>query len=116
MGSYYDDLVNEFVLEKFRERWINHNWNISFLSEASRRSIQHQLACETSRADVKRCEWECGCWSEWTREDMFAVKFIVSCDCHHQYHVVTSLDLQGESVMEQLSEYESTRECIYEDE
>ena len=115
MTSYYDDLVNDFALMKFREHWTDRDLDRLYLSSGSRHAIQHQLKCPDSTASVKRAEWECGCLSEVTREDMFVVTFIVSCNCGVHYQVHTSLDLGHENLMDQLAEYDDLRSvCEYE--
>lgn len=112
----YDELVSDFVLMKFRDWWSDVDWKRSKMSSAYQHAIRHQLECPDSKASVKLAEWECGCWSEYTREDFFLVKFRVTCGCGSYYDVNTSLDLQGENVIEQLEEYESTRYCEYDEE
>jgi hypothetical protein len=109
----YDQLVNDFVLMKWKEGWSGNRFR--YLPANQRDINKHLLNCRTTRASVRDAEWECGCYSEVTREDMFVVRFSLSCGCGCRYSIVDTLDLQHENLMEQLLEYEDNQ-CPYEDE
>lgn len=111
----YDQLVNDFLLSRFRDSWKDTRWHLCWLPSTKQRAIKHQLTCDSSRARLDHCEWGCSCLSEYTQEDMFNVVYTVSCDCGAYFSFTERFVGNGEPVMEQLEEYESTWECSYDE-
>lgn len=60
-----DALVATWLLNKFRERFPSH----------------HLSSCPTAVAKVREHGWDCGCYSEVTRDDDWFAMFSISCAC-----------------------------------
>lgn len=117
----YDQLVKDFLKDKWLKRWGDFvpNQSPRYGESDTTRNIRFHLAgCETIEVKPLDIGWDCGCWSEYTREDAFEFQVAVTCGCGCHYYLVDRFDgdlwdPQEGSLIRQLEEYESTWNCIH---
>lgn len=71
--SHADTLVDDWIIETFREKFDNNNWGQDG-------NAQHLVrnGCYVIETDVS---WECGCYSSWTRDDSKLMEARLGCRC-----------------------------------
>ena len=111
-----DELLAEWILKIGFPEWAK---NRCQWATYERDKLAHLYQCPTLRVDGTRHGWECGCYSEYTRDDSWYVHATMACD-HHPDGYEFGKELYGSElpeVLRQMSELdEQDFDCPYEDE
>lgn len=103
-----DELVAAWALEKYKEKYKYYD-NIDYFHK-----FNHLKDCATTKAIPMRFGWECGCYSEYTRDDGFETAFTISCDCLvEDFFRYSGGDWDLPDIIQQLEEYSYNLECPY---
>jgi hypothetical protein len=78
--------------------------------------IWHLVECGTTISTVKTMGWECGCYSEYTREDYFDMYFDITCECGMKYELNIHENYGLPGFIEKLDAFQNNDECYYWDE
>lgn len=114
-----NELVNEFLLEKFKSEarlsfFDRYNYKNGFISEGYDKE-KHLVECKTISIRNAECEWSCGCYSCYTRDDSFEMSAHVGCDCgvEMRWRYGHMYDLPD--FIRELDEYKENEVCSHSD-
>lgn len=94
-----DDLVAAWLLAKFRER-----------------NYTHLSKCPEVVVRVAAHGWDCGCYSEYTRDDFWSISAALSCPHGAQAAFATDSSYDLPDILEQLKDLdEASFECPFDD-
>ena len=103
-----DELVELWALGEYKSKYQYYD-NTDYFHK-----YNHLIMCPTVKALPINYEWECGCYSEYTRDDGFVTLFNIVCDCGvKDIFRRTGGDWDLPDIIRQLDEYQSTQECPY---
>ena len=72
-----NEMVNKFLIEKFKED----SKRIIGCDFKGYDKQKHLVDCESIVVKTAECEWSCGCYSCYTRDDVFDMTAHIGCDC-----------------------------------
>lgn len=103
-----DELVNVWALGEYKSRYRYYTDTAYF------HKYNHLITCPTVVAIPKSFGWECGCYSEYTRDDDFYTAFTITCDCGVEEHFgLSTSEWNLPEILKQLDEYNNTQFCPY---
>lgn len=113
-----NELVNEFLFEKFKEqsRDLYRTWNFDkddILPGYEKH--KHLVDCETTTIRNAECDLECGCYSCYTRDDAFEMTAHIGCDCGVELRFVYGYMWNLPDFITELDEYKETMAKCYHD-
>ncbi|AVD99336.1 hypothetical protein SEA_BILLNYE_163 [Streptomyces phage BillNye] len=113
-----NELVNEFLFEKFKEqaREQYRVWNFDkddILPGYEKH--KHLVDCETTAIKNAECDLECGCYSCYTRDDSFAMTAHIGCDCGVELRFVYGYMWNLPDFITELDEYKEAMAKCYHD-
>lgn len=128
-----DELLLEWATKKIKpwledkikahQRWVSfselyHDQDVFKLSEMAHKILgatyEHMLNCSPRVYGIPGHEWECGCYSEYTRDDNWTVHAYVTCSHGlfvQMFHYVDPYSLP--EIIQELAE--SDEGCAYDD-
>lgn len=114
--SYYDNLVRACLLDLWERRvdGVSPNYSVCLRAGTNPKHEKHLRNCDGRTLEVTReASWDCGCYSEYTQDDMFNMDTVVSCGhgCSVKVGFVFS-DYTAPNLIKELEEFESTWDCI----
>jgi hypothetical protein len=112
-----NDLVNEFLLEKFRKDMQRvYRIEVGGYEVPGYDKEKHLVKCETTSIRNVECGWSCGCYSCYTRDDYFEMSAHVGCDCGVEVRFRYGYMYNLPEFIEELDEYKRLSEiCEHED-
>ena len=113
-----NDLVNEFLIEKFRkEAKQRFRFGMGKDDEFPGYDKEKHLSrCETLSVQNVECGWECVCYSCYTRDDAFEMTAHVGCECGVEMRWVYGYMYDLPSFIEELDGYKQLSEvCNHDD-
>ena len=112
-----NDLVNEFLLDKFRKE-AKQRFRIGVGKNDERPGYdkeKHLSRCDTLQVSNVECSIECGCYSCYTRDDSFEMTAHVGCDCGVEMRWVYGYMWDLPDFITELDEYKNMeRDCYHE--
>lgn len=119
MSSYYDDLVNDFLLHQWECEVRGRYADLSVINftPLSHEDEAHLVTCDSTRFQMSHDpRWECDCYSEVTRDDVFEMNGDIFCDHGTTVSVEFRSYFESHDVLQHLAAFEDTRDCPYMDE
>lgn len=119
MSSYYDDLVNDFLLHQWECEVRGRYADLSVINftPLSHQDEAHLVTCDSTRFQMSHePRWECDCYSEVTRDDVFEMNGDIFCDHGTTVSVEFRSYFESHDVLQHLAAFEDTRDCPYMDE
>jgi len=103
-----DELVEVWALGEYKSKYRYYSDTSYF------HKYNHLIMCPTVKATPVRMGWECGCYSEYTRDDGFETAFTISCACGvEDFFRLSKGEWDLPEILKQMEEYESTQFCPY---
>ncbi|AZU97200.1 hypothetical protein SEA_GILSON_143 [Streptomyces phage Gilson] len=109
--------MNEFLLDKFK-REAKQRYRIGFAREDELPGYdkeKHLANCETTSIRSAECEWSCGCYSCYTRDDSFDMSAHVGCDCGVEMRWRYGYMYDLPNFITELDEYKNNEVCSHSD-
>lgn len=117
MSNNYDELVAAFLLTELRCELDGEvtSMVVQLRRVLTREEATHLFGCESTEVQPSEWEWDCRCYSDITRDDVFATDTVAFCE--HGYSVAVRFYSYYEAppLIERLAAFESTWECRVED-
>lgn len=103
-----DELVEVWALGEYKSKYRYYD-NIDYFHK-----YNHLINCPTVKATPITFEWDCSCYSEYTRDDGFNTTFNISCACGVEDKFGMSTGAWSlPDIIKQMDEYNSTQYCPY---